>query len=142
MELSDGVETVSDAPTLEGRPFVAAAPDRRTVHDALLVPGWMTSLQPDYFLSYRLLPLSVDRTCVIADLYFHANAFIKGFDPGRVESFWDRTNAEDRAICERQQLGLATMTRDDCVYADVEDGVHAFDHAVARAYVSVMEVQG
>ncbi|MBK6520406.1 MAG: aromatic ring-hydroxylating dioxygenase subunit alpha [Polyangiaceae bacterium] len=134
MELADDAETVSDSGELEGRPFVAGPDDRRLIHDALLVPGWLTSLQPDYLLSYRLVPLSEARTRVVSEIYFHAGAFTGSFDPSSVYSFWDRTNAEDRAICELQQRGLASPTFELGPYADVEDGVHAFDRRVAAFY--------
>lgn len=135
MELSDDAETVSDVPSRQRRPFVAAPEDRRIVHDALLVPGWMTSLQPDYFLSYRLLPTGPRSTRIIADIYFHAEAFGGSFDPSAVYSFWDRTNAEDREICVRQQRGLASPSFELGPYAEVEDGVHAFERRIARAYL-------
>ncbi|NUP07675.1 MAG: aromatic ring-hydroxylating dioxygenase subunit alpha [Polyangiaceae bacterium] len=137
MELRDGIDTVSEAPGLEGRPLVASPADARHVSDALLFPGWMTSLQPDYFLSYRIVPEAPAVTTVIADIYFHASAFGLGFDPSNVYRFWDRTNAEDRKICERQQRGLASPSFEMGPYAPVEDGVHAFDRRVAAAYLAL-----
>lgn len=134
MELADELETVSDRGTLEGRPFLASSADRRTVFDALLVPGWLTSLQPDYLLSYRLEPLSAERTRVVSEIYFHAGAFKSSLDASHVYSFWDRANAEDRAICELQQRGLASPSLELGRYAEVEDGVHAFDRRVAAFY--------
>src|SRR5262249_8080812 len=62
MELAAGRETVSESGRRNGRPFVAAAPDRGRVHDAFVFPLWLTSLQPDYLPTYRLAPLAVDRT--------------------------------------------------------------------------------
>lgn len=135
MTLKDDVETVSDVPSREGRSFVAGEEDRRIVRDALLTPGWMTSLQPDYLLSYRMLPLAPDLTRIVADIYFHASAMKPGFEPRAVYSFWDRTNAEDRAICERQQRGLLTAPDEVGRYASVEDGVHGFDRRVAAEYL-------
>jgi Rieske 2Fe-2S family protein len=94
----------------------------------------MTSLQPDYLLGYRLLPRAATATTVVADIYFHASAFVPGFDPAAVYSFWDRTNAEDRAICERQQRGLASPSYELGGYAASEDGMHAFDCKIASSY--------
>jgi Rieske 2Fe-2S family protein len=139
MAIGDGLETVSDHATAEGRPWIGSVEDRRRVRDALLFPGWMTSLQPDYFLSYRLVPLAPSRTRVIAEVYFHAAAFRDGFDPSKVYGFWDRTNAEDRSICERQQRGLQSPSFEMGPYATVEDGVHAFDRRVAAAYLNEKE---
>jgi len=138
MTLAEGIETVSDDHLLRDRPLIAARDDARAVHDALLVPAWLTSLQPDYFLSYRLVPRAATLTTVIADIYFHAAAFVQGFDAAAVYSFWDRTNAEDRAICERQQRGLASPSFELGGYATTEDGMHAFDRRIARAYRALL----
>jgi glycine betaine catabolism A len=43
-------------------------------------------------------------------------------------------NGQDTAICERQQLGIASRGYKPSAYAENEDGVHAFDRRVARAY--------
>lgn len=133
MEIAEGSETVSESGLLGGRPLIAAAEDARIVRDAHLFPGWMTSLQPDYFLSYRLLPKAVDVTTVVADIYLHAAAP----EAGRQDlyGFWDRTNAEDKAICERQQRGIQSPSYQPGGYAPSEDGMHAFDRLVARAYL-------
>jgi glycine betaine catabolism A len=135
MELVADAETVSLDASRHERPFLAASEDRRRVHDAMLFPCLLTSLQPDYFLTYRLWPLSAQRTEVVADIFFHPAAFVPGFDPHDVYDFWERVNAEDRAICEGQQLGLRAGGFSPSCYATVEDGVHAFDRLVARAYL-------
>jgi Rieske 2Fe-2S family protein len=137
MRLEDDVETVSESGRLLGRPFVAAVEDRRVVRDALLFPGWLTSLQPDYFLSYRVVPVAPARTRVVAEIYVHAEA--PDDAAGDVLNFWDRTNAEDRAICERQQRGVAAPSYVPGPYAPSEDGMHAFDRRIARAYLSHAE---
>jgi len=51
-------------------------------------------------------------------------------------SFWEVVNAEDRAICERQQTGVRSRGYSPTMYSAVEDGVHAFDCRVAEAYLS------
>ncbi|MBL9025860.1 MAG: aromatic ring-hydroxylating dioxygenase subunit alpha [Myxococcales bacterium] len=133
MELVDGAETVSESASLLGRRFVAAEQDRRTVRDAHLFPGWLTSLQPDYFLSYRVQPLDPGRTRVVAEIFVHAES------PRAAEEdlfvFWDRTNAEDRSICERQQRGVSAASYGPGPYGPSEDGVHAFDRLVATEYL-------
>ncbi len=137
MELVEGCETVSESGKLEGRPFVAADFDRRCVRDACLFPGWLTSLQPDYLLSYRILPEAPDRTTVVSEVFFHAEA--PDAAHADVLAFWDRTNAEDRAICERQQRGVASPSYEPGPYAPSEDGMHAFDRLVAAAYLELLE---
>ncbi len=127
MELADGQETVSRSGRREGRPLLLAS---NLVHDAMMFPTLLTSLQPDYLLTYRLFPRAVDRTVVIADTYFHPAA---DGDASDVLEFWAEVNAEDRAICERQQRGMASGHHLPGPYASCEDGVHAFDVRVARA---------
>ncbi len=139
MELWPGADTVSSSGRLEGRPLVCGAGDERTVFDAHAFPGWLISLQPDYLLSYRLLPRSVRETVVDASIYFHSAAFKPSFDPSSIYTFWDRTNQEDREICERQQRGLDLGSSEVGAYALSEDGIHAFDRRVARAYLTLLE---
>lgn len=139
MELSPGVETVSASGQRRGRPYVAADTDRGQVLDALVLPLWLTSLQPDYLLTYRLHPLAVDRTLVVAEVQVHQGARAAGADLDDVLAFWARTNAEDRAICERQQRGLAAARGAPLRYAASEDGLHAFERLVAARCLAALE---
>jgi len=136
MTFDSGVETVSRSGTRNGRPFLAAPGYRRQVSDAMLFPTLLTSLQPDYLLTYRLHPLTPTRTHVIAETFVHPAALGSSFDATDLVSFWEVVNAEDRAICERQQAGIGSRGYRPSRYATVEEGVHAFDTWVARAYAS------
>jgi Rieske 2Fe-2S family protein len=138
MELSPGFETVSESGLRRGRPYVAAEEDRGRVRDAFVFPLWLTSLQPDYLLTYRLAPLAVDRTLVVAEIHVHPGARASGVDLDDVFTFWDRTNAEDRAICELQQRGLAVRRAAPGRYTTSEDGLHAFERIVAARYLRAM----
>jgi glycine betaine catabolism A len=134
MELSPGLRTVA-APSGVVRPFIVPEAERNRVADALAMPALLTSLQPDYLLTYRLEPLAATRTLVTANTYFHAAAFAPEPHAEDVFAFWDRVNAEDRQICERQQLGLCTRSFQRAAYSLVEEGTHAFDQWVARRYL-------
>jgi len=136
MKLSDRVETVSMSGTRSGRPFLAPPEYRRQVSDAMLFPTMLTSLQPDYFLTYRLYPVSAERTRVLADTFVHPAALGPAFDVTDLTRFWDTVNAEDRAICERQQRGIRSRGFSSAPYASVEEGVHAFDVRIAKAYAT------
>jgi Rieske 2Fe-2S family protein len=138
MDLSPGCETVSASGRRCGRPFVAAEQDRRRVHDAYVFPLWLTSLQPDYLLTYRLAAQAVDRTLVVAEIHMHPGAQASGVDKDDVVSFWARTNAEDRAICELQQRGLESRRASPSVYATSEDGLHAFERLIAARYLRAL----
>src|SRR5262249_33780772 len=135
MDIVASAETVSTSGRRDGRPFIAPPDAHRRVFDALLFPGLLWSLQPDYLLTYRVHPRAVDRTEIIADTYVHA-ACPHDADVDGVLAFWDRINAEDRAICERQQIGVASRGFAPAGYAAAEDGVHAFDRMVARRYAA------
>jgi Rieske 2Fe-2S family protein len=137
MELAPGTETVSTTGLLRGRRRVAPAALGARVHDAWIAPNVLTSLQPDYLLTYRLHPLAADRTRVVGEVYVHpATRDDDGLD--EVYAFWDRTNAEDRAVCERQQSGL-TSRWPGGVYCSSEDGTHAFDRWVAARLLRALE---
>jgi Rieske 2Fe-2S family protein len=129
MELT--AETVSLDGGTHGRPRIG--PPR--VHDALLFPSTFLSLQPDYLLVYRLTPEAVDRTRVDFDVLAHPSV------PSMpdVTDLWETINAEDRAICERQQLGIASGAWTPRAYDPSEDGTHAFDRKVAAALLSELE---
>jgi Rieske 2Fe-2S family protein len=136
MELLPDVETVSSSGTRSGRPFLASPAYRSQVSDAMLFPTFLTSLQPDYFLTYRLYPLAPDRTRVIAETFVHPAALgpAKGRDD--LTAFWTNVNMEDRLICERQQVGIRSRGFRPSSYATVEEGVHAFDRRIAEAYLT------
>lgn len=123
MELSH--ETVSLDGKMHGRPQIA----ERRVHDALLFPTTFLSLQPDYLLVYRLAPEAVDRTRVDFEILAHPT--VRSMPD--VTELWETINAEDRAICERQQLGIASGAWSPRAYDPSEDGTHAFDRKVAAA---------
>lgn len=133
MEIADA-ETVSLDGSRHGRPLLVPSDGKGIVFDAMLFPSLLTSLQPDYLLTYRLTPLEAARTRVTADVYFHPAAFVPGFDPSDVYGFWDRVNAEDRAICEDQQANARSRGFDPVCYVTVEEGMHAFDRMVATIH--------
>jgi Rieske 2Fe-2S family protein len=136
MDLAEGMETVSQSGRRQGRSFVAAPEDRSRVLDAWVFPLWLTSLQPDYLLTYRLAPLAADRTLVVAEIQVHPAAVSDDLDD--VLPFWERTNAEDRAICELQQRGLEARHPRSREYAASEDGLHAFERIVASRYLRAL----
>ena len=113
------------------------------MHDAWLAPNLLTSLQPDYLLTYRLEPVAVDRTRVVFAIDVHASAAGSAVAAGVADlvAFWTTTNDEDRVIVERQQRGLVAAPADfRCgPYAASEDGLHAFEARIAAAYLALLE---
>lgn len=130
MRFRDGVETVSESGKIGKRKHVGV--QRKSVLDAYVFPLWLTSLQPDYLLSYRLTPLAANRTEVAFDILVHPRSI--RVDLEDLRTFWVRTNAEDRAICERQQLGLELGRRSAARNQPVasEDGLLAFERLYVR----------
>ncbi len=126
-------ETVSRSGKLQGRPRIVREEARR-VCDAMLFPTLLTSLQPDYFLTYRLEPLSATRTRVVADVLFHPAAKAESFPD--VFDLWDTINAEDKAICEAQQVGVSSLGFVPGPYTTVDEGVHAFEQMIARRHLA------
>lgn len=139
MDLRDDVQTVSVTGRDHGRPRIADAALGHRVHDAWLAPNLLTSLQPDYLLTYRLHPLRADLTRVVAEVWVHAAARDEGLD--EVYALWDRVNAEDRAVCEAQQRALPAAVGAGR-YDESEDGVRAFDRWVAGEMLRAMEGEG
>jgi Rieske 2Fe-2S family protein len=128
MPIVSTAETVSLSGRLNGRPFLVPQEDRHVVHDAMRFPNLLTSLQPDYLLTFVLFPLSENRTRVVASTYFHQDA------PPDAEAdvldFWSRVYEEDRVACERQEAGQASHPM-PAHYTDVEEGAEAFAKMVA-----------
>jgi Rieske 2Fe-2S family protein len=146
MPLVHGAETVS----LDGRRHGRALLRARGVQphgtlDYVLFPNLFLSLQPDYLLAYRLAPLSHQETTVDFDVLFArprprprppdgADGADGPADAPDVYDFWHATNAQDFAICERQQRGVASPRYAPSAYTAQEEGVHEFDKIVAARY--------
>ncbi len=128
-------ETVSRSGKLRGRPRVVHDENARRVYDAMLFPTLLTSLQPDYLLTYRLEPVSATRTRVVADVLFHPAAKEESF--ADVFALWDTINAQDKAICEAQQQGVSSLGFEPGPYTTVDEGVHAFEQLVARRHLGM-----
>jgi Rieske 2Fe-2S family protein len=120
-------ETVSLSGRLEGRPFVVPEEDRRVVHDAMRFPNLLTSLQPDYLLTFTLFPTGETSTRVVASTYVQRSAPESALDD--VRAFWSRVYEQDRVACERQQRGLSSHPM-HAEYTEVEEGAAAFAQMV------------
>jgi Rieske 2Fe-2S family protein len=132
MDIRAGAETVSTKGTLDGRPLVVSVERSRAVFDAMLFPLLLTSLQPDYFLTYRLEPRSDVATRVVAEIFVHPS-LPSDADLSAVFDFWDTVNAEDRAICERQARGVASRGFSPGPVIPADEGIHAFEALLREA---------
>ena len=141
MKFERGTRTVAPSRTLGSRKFVAGAGWRNHVYDAYMFPLWLTSLQPDYFLTYRLIPLGPAETEVQADIWGHVASVTAKADRewSALAEFWERTNQEDRDIVERQMSGISSPSWDRMkLLVSEEQGIVAFN----RRYASAMRDRG
>jgi Rieske 2Fe-2S family protein len=129
MRLRDGIETMS----MSGRSSLPAIPgltheDCRYVHYYVIYPNLLLSPHPDYVLTHCAWPVTPERTRVVCEWLFPREA-VGGaqFDPSDVVEFWDVTNRQDWALCERTQLGVASRGYRPGPYQPTEDCVHTFD---------------
>lgn len=131
MEIDDAFETVSVSGERHDRPFLVPEEDRRLVHDAMCFPNLLTSLQPDYLLTFTLFPISEHRTRVVASTYAHEDA-------GHLEdvfAFWDKVHAEDAEACARAERGLRSKPLEKLT--KVEEGVTAFREKLPKPFVGI-----
>jgi Rieske 2Fe-2S family protein len=136
MQLREGIETMS----LSGRRTVPVIPglsadDHRYVYYYVIYPNLLLSPHPDYVLTHTAWPLAADRTRVVCEWLFTPEAVARpGFDPADMVDFWDVTNRQDWALCERTQRGAASRGFRPGPYQPTEDCVHTFD----RWYADLM----
>jgi Rieske 2Fe-2S family protein len=135
MQLRDGFTTMSMTGTTGFR-AIAGLPDadRRVVNYYLVYPNLMLGLHPQYVLVHRAWPLAPDRTRVVCEWLFPQETLgTPGFDPADMVEFWDLTNRQDWALCERVQRGAASAGYTPGPYHPAERCVHAFDKWYAEA---------
>src|SRR5882672_9429244 len=110
MRMREGIETMS----MSGKTTLPTIPglthdDRRYVHYYVIYPNMLLSPHPDYVLVHTAWPIAPDRTHVVCEWLFTGEAVTQpGFDPRDVVEFWDVTNRQDWALCERAQAGISS----------------------------------
>jgi len=121
MPIVDTADTVSLSGRRGERPWIVTEEDRRDVHDAMCAPNLLTSLQPDYLLTFCVFAIGEARTRIVAGTYMHPDAPVSSFDD--VTRFWDRVYEEDKRACERQERGLSSGGTQR--FTSVEEGAEA-----------------
>jgi glycine betaine catabolism A len=141
MRLRDGVQTMS----MSGASSLPLIPglshdDSRYVYYYVIYPNFLLSPHPDYVMTHVALPVAPDRTRVVCEFLFTQEALQRpGFDPADVVEFWDVTNRQDWALCERAQAGVASRGYRQGPYGVAEDCVHRFDHWYADRVVEAIK---
>ncbi|MEP7246095.1 MAG: aromatic ring-hydroxylating dioxygenase subunit alpha [Gammaproteobacteria bacterium] len=140
MQLREGIDTMS----MSGRSSLPTIPglthdDCRYVHYYVVYPNMLLSPHPDYVLTHTAWPISPTRTRVECEWLFTQEAVgQKGFDPSDVVEFWDMTNRQDWALCERAQAGVGSRGFRQGPYQATEDCVHTFDSWYANQLMPLL----
>jgi Rieske 2Fe-2S family protein len=107
-----------------------------------IFPNMLLSLHPDYVMVHQLWPQSAQRTLILCDWFFHAEAAGAGisdsgyrFNPDDAIEFWDMTNKQDWHVCELSQQGIASRAYEPGPYSSRESIPAAWDREYLR-YVS------
>lgn len=137
MELIDEADTMSTDGASHGRPPLRGIgpEDGRRIYYFVIWPNLLLSLHPDYVMTHQVWPLDAEHSRVICEWFFEPETMARpDFDPSDAVDFWDLTNRQDWAVCERQQAGTRSRAYVAGRYSLMEDMVHAFDLMVADRY--------
>jgi glycine betaine catabolism A len=137
MELVEDADTMSVDGGAHGRPPLAGIGDENTrrVYYFVVWPNLLLSLHPDYVMTHQVWPIDPEKSRVVCEWLFEPATMERpDFDPTDAVDFWDLTNRQDWAVCERQQVGTRSRAYVPGRYSLMEDMVHAFDLMVADGY--------
>jgi len=122
------------AMTLSGKPAVAQrlgrVPAEPNTGDLLFYhyPNMWSHFTSDHAITFRILPISATETELVTRWLVHADA-VEGrdYDLATLTEVWQATNAQDRALVERNQRGVASPAYEPGPYSPVhEEGVIQF----------------
>jgi Rieske 2Fe-2S family protein len=115
------------------------AEDLQRVYYYTIFPNMLLSLHHDFVMVHTLWPESPGRTRIECEWLFHPEAAAApGYDPEDGVGFWDHTNRQDWAICERTQLGVSSAAYVPGPYSPRDSISAAFD----AEYLRVMREAG
>ncbi|HYI22887.1 MAG TPA: aromatic ring-hydroxylating dioxygenase subunit alpha [Candidatus Limnocylindrales bacterium] len=137
MELIEEAATMSTDGGSHGRPPLRGitGDNARRVYYFVVWPNLLLSLHPDYVMTHQVWPVDAERSRVVCEWLFDPEQMaLPDFDPSDAIDFWDLTNRQDWAVCERQQTGTRSNAYVPGRYSLMEDMVHAFDLMIADGY--------
>ncbi len=103
------------------------------VHYYVVYPNLMLGLHPDYVLVHRAWPRGPARSHIVCEWLFPPEHLADpAFDSSGIIEFWDVTNRQDWALCERVQRGATSSGYREGPYHPSERCVHAFDQWYAE----------
>lgn len=119
----EGAWTYTFSGTTNRKPFDGLSELEKIRHKGeLIYPNLMLSMSAEHGAAFILWPLAPDRTRVDVRFLFHPDEIARGdFDPSDAVDFWDITNRQDWAVCERVQQGMSSRSHVHGYYAPMED---------------------
>lgn len=119
----DGAWTYTLTGDTNRKPFDGLSDFEKTRHKGeLIYPNLMLSMSAEHGAAFLLHPVAPNRTRVEVRFLFDPNEMARGdFEPSDAVDFWDITNRQDWAVCERVQLGMNSASHDHAHYAPMED---------------------
>jgi Rieske 2Fe-2S family protein len=105
------------------KPFEGLSDLEKVRHKGeLIYPNLMLSMSAEHGAAFLLHPLGADRTRVEVRFLFDPDEMARDdFDPSDAIDFWDITNRQDWAVCERVQQGMGSAAHEHAYYAPMED---------------------
>ncbi len=119
----EGAWTYTFTGTTNRKPFDGLSETEKVRHKGeLIYPNLLLSMSAEHGAAFILWPLAADRTRIEVRFLFDPEEMARDdFDPSDAVDFWDITNKQDWAICERVQQGVSSMSHDHGYYAPMED---------------------
>ncbi len=119
----EGAWTYTMTGTTNRKPFETLDEFERVRHKGeLIYPNLMLSMSAEHGAAFVLWPLSANRTRVECRFLFDPDEMARSdFAPQDAIDFWDITNRQDWAICERVQQGMNARVHHHGFYAPMED---------------------
>lgn len=135
MRLNEGCVTMTLDGQTDREPMAGlGGEDLRLVHYFNIYPAFLLSIHPDYVLTHSIWPTAVDRSVIRCEWLFSEEAVARDdFDPSDAVEFWNMTNEQDWAICERAQKGVRSRGFRPARYQALEETIYFFDNWYLRA---------
>ena len=119
----EGAWTYTFTGTTNRKPFEGLSEKEKVLHKGELVyPNLLLSMSADHGAAFILWPLAPNLTRVDVRFLFAPDEMARGdFEPADAVDFWDITNRQDWAVCERVQQGMSSASHAHGYYAPMED---------------------
>lgn len=119
----DGAWTYTFSGTSIRKPFETLDEHERVRHKGeLIYPNLMLSMSAEHGAAFLLWPMAENRTRVECRFLFDPSEMAQDdFAPQDAVDFWDITNRQDWAVCERVQQGMNARVHHHGYYAPMED---------------------